>query len=68
PQAHYSFDSERDRPQSIICRETGPKSRECITLQMFSTRLFKAMQDQGFFCALPMEPGKTYMECKPLRK
>ncbi|PFH50058.1 hypothetical protein AMATHDRAFT_146086, partial [Amanita thiersii Skay4041] len=68
PQAHYTFDSQRGSQQSELCRVTGPRSRECITLFMHSTRLFEAMQAQGFFCALPSDPGQTHMECKPMPK
>ncbi|KAF9458648.1 hypothetical protein BDZ94DRAFT_1313065 [Collybia nuda] len=66
PTAQYNFDSERDSPQSEICRQGGPRGTECITLQMQSKRLFQAMQDHGFFCALPMDPGRTHMECRPI--
>ncbi|KAF8350850.1 hypothetical protein F5887DRAFT_876833 [Amanita rubescens] len=66
PQATYTFDTERGSSKSELCRETGPSARDCITLQMQSTRLFQAMQDQGFFCALPMDPARTYIECKRL--
>ncbi|KAF7778856.1 hypothetical protein Agabi119p4_3201 [Agaricus bisporus var. burnettii] len=65
PKARYTFDSEKDSPESQICRQ-GPQSEECITLKMNSKQLFKAMQDHGFFCALPFNPDKTHMECKPL--
>ncbi|RDB20976.1 hypothetical protein Hypma_011440 [Hypsizygus marmoreus] len=69
PQAEYTFDSERNSPQSEICRKAGPgRERECIDLQMNSKRLFQAMQDLGFFCALPIDPGRTYMECRPMPK
>ncbi|KAF8717636.1 hypothetical protein AX14_012079 [Amanita brunnescens Koide BX004] len=68
PQAIYTFDSERGSSMSELCRETGSSGRDCITLQMQSTRLFQAMQAQGFFCALPMDPARTYIECKPLPK
>ncbi|KAJ7582606.1 hypothetical protein C8J56DRAFT_224275 [Mycena floridula] len=44
PKSRYTFDSERDAPQSQICRETGKLSRECITLEMNSKQLFEAMQ------------------------
>ncbi|KAK7440192.1 hypothetical protein VKT23_017135 [Stygiomarasmius scandens] len=64
PASQYTFDSERGASQSEICRD-NPNSRECITLQMNSKRLFETMQSLGFFCALPIEPGKTYMQCKP---
>ncbi|KAJ3728747.1 hypothetical protein EV361DRAFT_430065 [Lentinula raphanica] len=67
PNNHYTFDSERDAPQSEICRD-DPNNHECITLQMNSRQMFAAMQSLGFYCSLPMDPGKTYMECKPLPK
>ncbi|KAF8810169.1 hypothetical protein BYT27DRAFT_7187032 [Phlegmacium glaucopus] len=67
PNCHYTFDSERNSLQSELCREgSGSKGRECITLQMNSKHLFEAMQELGFFCALPMDPSRTYIECKPL--
>ncbi|KAF8162925.1 hypothetical protein B0H34DRAFT_693461 [Crassisporium funariophilum] len=68
PKCQYTFDSERGSSQSEICREGGRRGRECMVLQMNSKRLFEAMQEQGFFCALPMDPGRTYMECRPLPK
>ncbi|KAJ6618347.1 hypothetical protein B0H10DRAFT_1795760 [Mycena sp. CBHHK59/15] len=70
PQSRYTFDSERDAPQSEICRvQDDPKARaECIVLQMHSKRLFEAMQNLGFFCAMPMDPQRTYMECTPIPK
>ncbi|KAI0282199.1 hypothetical protein BGY98DRAFT_139226 [Russula aff. rugulosa BPL654] len=80
PNAHYSFDSERDATQSEICRQS--KNKECIILQMTSRELFAAMQvrvshlsllftaptENGFFCTLPMDPTRTYIECKRIPK
>ncbi|KAJ3840128.1 hypothetical protein F5878DRAFT_84377 [Lentinula raphanica] len=43
PNNHYTFDSERDAPQSEICRD-DPNNHECITLQMNSRQMFAAMQ------------------------
>ncbi|KAI0736944.1 hypothetical protein C8Q72DRAFT_879358 [Fomitopsis betulina] len=68
PNSRYSFDSERDAPQSEICREGHDKSRNCITLMMRSTAMFTAMQAQGFFCALPIDPGRTHIECQRIPK
>ncbi|GJE90873.1 hypothetical protein PsYK624_070170 [Phanerochaete sordida] len=68
PSSRYTFDSERDAPQSELCREGDKLSRKCIMIQMHSTRLFQAMQEQGFFCALPMDPSRTHIECKPIPK
>ncbi|KZP23614.1 hypothetical protein FIBSPDRAFT_858169 [Athelia psychrophila] len=69
PNAKYTFDSERGAPVSEICRaEDGTLSKECITVQMQSTKLFAAMQLHGFFCRLPMDPAQTHMECTPIPK
>ncbi|KAF8078114.1 hypothetical protein FPV67DRAFT_35489 [Lyophyllum atratum] len=68
PQAKYTFDSERNSPQSEICRKGAPEEADCITLQMNSKRLFEAMQNLGFFCALPINPERTYIECRPMPK
>ncbi|KAJ7702336.1 hypothetical protein B0H17DRAFT_1194832 [Mycena rosella] len=78
PKSQYTFDSERGAPTSEICRsppDADPSSpsastttRDCITLQMHSTRLFAAMQNLGFFCALPMDPERTHMECTRIPK
>jgi len=67
PNAHYIFDSERDASQSEICRQSK-KNKECMILQMTSRELFAAMQENGFFCALPMDPTRTYIECKRIPK
>ncbi|KAF4614757.1 hypothetical protein D9613_003257 [Agrocybe pediades] len=67
PNKEYAFSSERGSSVSEICRETGD-NRDCVQLQMNAKRLFEAMQDQGFFCALPSDPNRTYMKCRPLPK
>jgi len=66
PNKPYTFDSERGASQSEICRQG--KNKECIILQMTSRELFAAMQENGFFCALPMDPTRTYIECKRIPK
>ncbi|KAK7693319.1 hypothetical protein QCA50_002886 [Cerrena zonata] len=63
PDSRYIFDGQRNEPQTEICREGKKLSRKCIQLHMFSTQMFQTMQDQGFFCALPMDPARTHMEC-----
>lgn len=65
PKARYTFDSERDSTESELCRQ-GKGYEECVTLKMTSKRMFEAMQKYGYFCALPSDPTKTHMECKPL--
>ncbi|KAH7103927.1 hypothetical protein BKA62DRAFT_32010 [Auriculariales sp. MPI-PUGE-AT-0066] len=98
PNAFYTFDSERDAPESQICRRlsSAKERKDCVTvrsqwqqpyftqtcslcphlrqntdtcdsqLKLHATAMFASMQDLGFYCALPMEPGQTHMECKPL--
>ncbi|KAJ7090265.1 hypothetical protein B0H15DRAFT_948777 [Mycena belliarum] len=73
PTSRYTFDSERDAPTSELCRQpdgagSGQLQKECIILQMHSKRLFAAMQNLGFFCAMPMDPARTHMECTPIPK
>jgi len=68
PDSRYTFDSERGARQSEICREGKEKGRKCIMLAMHSTEMFAAMQAQGFFCALPMDPTRTHMECRRIPK
>ncbi|KAA1474876.1 hypothetical protein DENSPDRAFT_883130 [Dentipellis sp. KUC8613] len=68
PAMQYTFDSERDAPQSEICREGGERGRECMTIHMHSKRLFEAMQNHGFYCALPIDPSQTYIKCTPMPK
>ncbi|TFK55196.1 hypothetical protein OE88DRAFT_1732458 [Heliocybe sulcata] len=68
PNTIYTFDSERGAPQSTLCRENGPQRKECIQVQMYATKLFEAMQANGFYCALPSDPTQTHMECKPMPK
>jgi len=68
PLSQYTFDSERGSSESELCREDTPNGRECIKLRMDAKKLFEAMQDQGFFCSLPMDPERTYMQCRPIPK
>ncbi|KAG5716292.1 hypothetical protein E4T56_gene10627 [Termitomyces sp. T112] len=67
PAAEYAFDGERDTQVSEICRK-GASPKDCITLQMNSRDLFKAMQDLGFFCSVPIDPERTHINCKPMPK
>jgi len=65
PQSRYRFDSEREANQSEICRSAN-NGEECKNMFLSSKKMFEAMQDNGFFCALPMDPEITYIECKPI--
>lgn len=69
PSAKYVFDSERGAPVSELCRGLpNDAKRECIMIKMQSKQLLQAMQDHGFFCQLPQDPTKTFIECTPIPK
>ncbi|KDQ20195.1 hypothetical protein BOTBODRAFT_62522 [Botryobasidium botryosum FD-172 SS1] len=69
PDTVYTFDTpERDANEAELCRSTPGGGQKCIKVALASKKLFATMQDLGFYCALPMDPSRTYMECKPLPK
>jgi hypothetical protein len=41
PEARYSFDSERDAPQSEICRQGKGRDKECIIVRRLRFRFAK---------------------------
>lgn len=43
-------------------------SADATQLGLETENLFKAMQSQGYFCALPAEPNQTHMECQKIPK
>ncbi|KAI5827944.1 hypothetical protein K523DRAFT_277834 [Schizophyllum commune Tattone D] len=63
PNAMYTFDAPAGVPRAELCR-----GKNCVTLDLYSTKMFECMQKLGFYCALPMDPGRTHMECRPLPK
>ncbi|KAF8509556.1 hypothetical protein JB92DRAFT_2729891, partial [Gautieria morchelliformis] len=67
PASQYTFDSVRGADNSQICRQTKDQ-KECIQVWLTSKQLFEAMQQNGFFCALPMDPGSTHMDCTAIPK
>ncbi|KIY66125.1 hypothetical protein CYLTODRAFT_455688 [Cylindrobasidium torrendii FP15055 ss-10] len=64
PKSVYRFSAPRDTPPSKICRD-GKDGEDCKTIELTGKEMFTTMQSMGFFCALPLDPSKTYMECKP---
>ncbi|KAI8885759.1 hypothetical protein K501DRAFT_215228 [Backusella circina FSU 941] len=52
-----------DQKEQTLCRGVNGQ-RECVKLNLEYTEMFSQMQKLGFFCALPMDPTETYMECK----
>ncbi|KAI9287487.1 hypothetical protein BC943DRAFT_274522 [Umbelopsis sp. AD052] len=60
PIGDYNIDQEKQR----ICHQLGSGQEKCVQLNLEATEMFSQMQKLGFFCALPMDPTKTHMECK----
>ncbi|KAM3582083.1 hypothetical protein VKS41_005513 [Umbelopsis sp. WA50703] len=60
PAAYYNIDQDKQR----ICRQLPNGQEKCVELNLEATQMFSQMQKLGFFCALPMDPKKTHMECK----
>ncbi|KAG2232139.1 hypothetical protein INT48_008881 [Thamnidium elegans] len=52
-----------DQKEQTLCRDGLSGQRECVKLNLEYTQMFSEMQKLGFFCALPMDPTETYMEC-----
>ncbi|KAG2226225.1 hypothetical protein INT45_003370 [Circinella minor] len=59
PQNSYNIDQYKGQ----ICRQLPGGQEECLKLNLEYTQMFSQMQKLGFFCALPMDPTKTHMEC-----
>ncbi|GAB5589022.1 hypothetical protein Unana1_03922 [Umbelopsis nana] len=60
PAGDYNIDQDKHR----ICLQLGNGQEKCVELNLEATQMFSQMQKLGFFCALPMDPTKTHMECK----
>ncbi|KAG8730481.1 hypothetical protein FRC12_020241 [Ceratobasidium sp. 428] len=68
PAATYAFDGDRDANSAQLCRREPGKPEECIQVSMAAKKLFETMQSMGYFCQLPLDPSKTYMECVSIPK
>ncbi|KAI8646327.1 hypothetical protein BD408DRAFT_360114 [Parasitella parasitica] len=53
-----------DQKEQTLCRQASNGQRDCVKLNLEYTQMFSQMQKLGFFCALPMDPTETYMECR----
>ncbi|KAI8372966.1 uncharacterized protein BYT42DRAFT_578726 [Radiomyces spectabilis] len=53
-----------DQYHQQLCRQLPGGQEECVKLKLEYTEMFSQMQKLGFFCALPMDPTKTHMECR----
>ncbi|KAI8340355.1 hypothetical protein EDC96DRAFT_335788 [Choanephora cucurbitarum] len=53
-----------DQKEQELCRNFSGGQEQCIKLHLEYTQMFSKMQELGFFCQLPMDPTKTYMECR----
>ncbi|KAI9021531.1 hypothetical protein CLU79DRAFT_753701 [Phycomyces nitens] len=62
PQDNYNIDQYKHQ----LCRQLPSGQEECLKLKLEFVEMFSEMQKLGFFCALPMDPTKTHMECQRL--
>ncbi|KAI9280721.1 hypothetical protein BY458DRAFT_500168 [Sporodiniella umbellata] len=53
-----------DQKNQELCRLGPEGQQDCVKLNLDYTQMFSEMQKLGFFCALPMDPKKTHMECR----
>ncbi|KAI7904542.1 uncharacterized protein BX663DRAFT_502737 [Cokeromyces recurvatus] len=53
-----------DQKEQTLCRQSLTGEKECVKLKLDYTQMFSQMQKLGFYCALPMDPTETYMECR----
>ncbi|KAL1930131.1 hypothetical protein VTP01DRAFT_1285 [Rhizomucor pusillus] len=60
PQNSYNIDQYKQQ----LCRQLPGGQEECLKLNLEYSQMFSEMQKLGFFCALPMDPTKTHMECR----
>ncbi|ORY94853.1 hypothetical protein BCR43DRAFT_494703 [Syncephalastrum racemosum] len=60
PQNGYNLDQYKQQ----VCRQLPGNQEECLKLNLEYAQMFSEMQKLGFFCALPMDPTKTHMECR----
>ncbi|KAI6019669.1 hypothetical protein F5J12DRAFT_482309 [Pisolithus orientalis] len=66
---HSNQPKTRQHTGDISTGEQGRgRQKDCIDLDMYSTQLFAAMQNYGFYCALPSDPSRTHMVCRKLPK
>ncbi|KAH7889908.1 hypothetical protein F5I97DRAFT_608345 [Phlebopus sp. FC_14] len=57
PNAQYTFVSQHGSPYTDLCRQDGENSRQCVTLKMYSTQMFEAMQaSRSFALSVPDYP------------
>ncbi|KAF8218822.1 hypothetical protein L208DRAFT_1346930, partial [Tricholoma matsutake] len=78
PTSLYNFDSECDSLYSEICRQGASRDQGCIIVCWnHSTETIlcspqphsiASSQAHGFFCALPMDPNYTHIECRLVPK
>ncbi|KXN72417.1 hypothetical protein CONCODRAFT_77786 [Conidiobolus coronatus NRRL 28638] len=67
PEANYIIDDD----QLAICRaraagEDRASNEPCVHLGVSQKEMFTAMQDLGFYCALPSDPTETYFKCQKI--
>ncbi|KAJ1972037.1 hypothetical protein H4R35_004898 [Dimargaris xerosporica] len=60
PNREYTVDAKAQQ----VCRQLPNGNRSCIRVALDQKAMFEVMQKLDFFCTLPMDPEKTYLECR----
>ncbi|KAG0174118.1 hypothetical protein DFQ28_002758 [Apophysomyces sp. BC1034] len=60
PQNDYNI----DQNSQTLCRQLSNGQEQCVKINLEYAQMFSQMQKLGFFCALPMDPTETHMECR----
>ncbi|KAM0747414.1 hypothetical protein T439DRAFT_359738 [Meredithblackwellia eburnea MCA 4105] len=70
PNSNYSLDELSPSPDAAVrlCRTGTDGQRSCVEIHDEVTKVFELMQKQGFFCTLPTDPSRTWIECEQLNK
>ncbi|KAJ1979913.1 hypothetical protein H4R34_002655 [Dimargaris verticillata] len=60
PNREYTVDANAQQ----VCRQLPNGNQSCIRVALDQKAMFEVMQKLDFFCTLPIDPEKTYLECK----
>ncbi|KAL1921634.1 uncharacterized protein VTP21DRAFT_10276 [Calcarisporiella thermophila] len=53
-----------EKNKGEVCRRLSNGQTRCLRMELDPREMFSQMQRLGFFCALPLDPSQTHMECR----
>ncbi|PWN53186.1 hypothetical protein IE53DRAFT_384329 [Violaceomyces palustris] len=67
PNSTFVLDGERGTGRSKLCsKDPRTNQLDCIDIALEARNLFETMQSLNFFCSLPQDPTKTYINCEKI--